>query len=101
GAGGGGGGGGGGGSRGRQSRILRLERGDSGGVYAAHLARADAERTTARAEHDGVRFDELRHAPREQQVGNLCCSWLQSGDRAQLRSLHVTAVRRLHQEPAP
>src|SRR2546429_8074104 len=53
-----------------QSRVLRLERGHTGGVDAAHLPCADAKRAAARAEHDGVRFDELRHAPREQQVGN-------------------------------
>src|SRR6266704_1630294 len=33
---------------------------------ATHLARADAERATARAEHDRVRLDVLRDAPREQ-----------------------------------
>src|SRR5204863_4627040 len=50
----------------RELRALCLERGDAHAVDAAHLAGADAKRRAALTEDDGVRLDELGHAPGEE-----------------------------------
>src|SRR5579862_5017721 len=51
--------------------IARLECGDSGRVDAAALTGSDANGAAVACEHDGVRFDELRHLPGKQQIGEL------------------------------
>src|SRR6185503_4546401 len=51
--------------------ILGFQYRNAYAVEPAHLAGADADGRAVPAEHDGVRFDELRHAPGEEQVAPL------------------------------
>ncbi len=52
-------------------RFLRLAGGDHGGIDAAHLAGADADRGAVLGVDDGVRLDVLGDPPGEEQVGEL------------------------------
>src|SRR5207247_7721920 len=77
----------------RQLGRRGFERGDAHAVDAAHLACADAERRAVAAEHDRIRFHELRHAPREGEIVPLLIARLPARGGAQLIALDQPAVR--------
>ena len=78
-------------------RGLRLDRGDARRIDPAHLARPDAERAPAAAEYDRIRFHELRHPPREEEVGQLLPVRRALRDHFQLAARDVAIVGRLHE----
>src|SRR5208337_3555486 len=58
---------------------------EAGGVYAAHLAGADAQGLAVAGIDDGIRFHVLRYAPGEEQAAQLLGSGRAPGDDLQLR----------------
>src|SRR5918992_917412 len=80
--------------------VLRFQGGDARAVEPAHLAGADAERGAAAAEHDGVRFNVLRHAPGEKQVAQLIFARLFAGHGFQLFFVQHRGIGALDEKPA-
>ena len=72
--------------------LAALMDGDARRVDAAHLARAHAQRPAAAAEYDRVRLDEFRHAPCEQEIGDLGLARPRPGDDLELVSPPTAAA---------
>src|SRR4051794_35415957 len=83
-----------------QAGILRLNRSDARGIDAAHLPGAYAQRHAALAKDDGIGLHELRYAPCEQQVGELCRRGSKAGHHSKLGGVDVVHVGSLHQQTA-
>ena len=80
--------------------VLGLARGDAGGVDAAHLAGADADRGAVLGIDDGVRLHVLGDPEGEAQVGELGVGRRALGDDLELHLVDHGVVARLHQQAA-
>ena len=81
-----------------QSGFLGLERSDLRRHHATHLPGADADSAPVSRVNDRIRLHILRHAPREQQVVELCGGGREPGDDLQFIDGDFADVGGLHQQ---
>ena len=84
----------------REPGILCLDRGNASAVHPAHLSCAHAQCLAVGTKHDGIGFDEFRHAPREQQILQLLRCGLHFGHHFQLSRSDIEIIRGLYQQSA-